>query len=187
MNFLDQKYVVVSVIGSHAGEDISPIFMRKNDEIERNGKTYWLIKSFKARTSQIQELCKQAGKEGEDVYCIFITASSKNGARPTTHEILVQQISENVNEWITLAKDVKITGKIDKQSTALVLSNLEIFNSPVSLDLWDYSELDGAPVKLQLGASSVCCIRQPSTGMKSRIRNVAGWAKLISPFAVWVK
>lgn len=187
MNVQDKKYLIISVIGSHAGEDITPIFLRKKNEINKNGRTYWLIKSFKARPVQIQEMCKRAESEGEDIYCAFITASAKNGAKPTINNILVKQISENNKEWITLPVDVKITGKIDTQSSALVLSELEIYSKPTTLDLWNYSDTDNKPIKLQLGASTICCINIPSEGMKSRNRTIAAWGKLKNPYAVWVK
>lgn len=187
MNILDKKYLIISVVGSHAGEGISPIFLRKKNEIDKNGKTYWLIKSFKARTTQIQKLCQKAESEGEAIYCAFITASAKNGAKPTVSDSLVKHISENNDKWIALPEDVKITGKIDSHSTALVLSELEILGEPLTIDLWNYSDADNKPIKLQLGASTVCCINVPSVGMKSRNRIIAAWGKLKSPYAVWVK
>ncbi len=187
MNILDNRYLLISVIGSHAGEDILPIFLRKKEEIIKNGKTYWLIKSFRAKTADIQELGRKAAREGEALICIFIGASAKNGARPTTHDSAAKRISDNGSGWTMLSDDVKITGKIDRQSTAIVFSELEILDKPLTVDLWDYSDLDGSPVRLQLGASTACAMKRLSAGMKSRTRSIIGWGKLKPPYAVWVE
>jgi hypothetical protein len=187
MNFLDNKYIIISVIGSHAGEEISLIFSRKQEELKSRNETYWLVKSFKAKTSQIQNICKQADKERESVYCLFIESSSKNGARPTIHDSKAQYFSVDGKAWTILSEKVKITGKLDLQSTALVLDELKII-PPQKIDLWNYSDFENKnPVKLQLGASTVCCIKISSKGMLSRFRNVVAVARLKTPYAIWVK
>jgi hypothetical protein len=190
-NILDKKYVIISIIGSHAGDEISWIFSSKTQELQRNGKTYWLIKSHKARTLQIQEFCEQAKKENEDVYCLFITASTDNGAKKTISKILAKEISENKNDWAVLSDGVEIKGKMDLQSTALVLSKLEVFNTPKKIDLEDYSEVDIKQnilsIKLRQGASTICSIKVPSVGMKSSLRTVVAYGKLVIPYAVWVR
>lgn len=188
MNFENEKFLIITVVGFHAGEALASIFSRKQKEIQNDGKTYWLLKSFKVKNDQIQEMCKQAKKEHQDVYCLFISASVKNGAKPTLHDSLVKQISEDNIGWAVLPEGIKITGKIDKQTTALVLDELEIVTNPIIIDLWKFSEfLTSNPVKLQLGASTICVINIPSVGMKSRSRNIIAWGKLKFPYAVWVK
>jgi len=185
---LNKKFVVISVIGTHAGEDVLHIFSRKKKEIESNLKTYWLLRSPKAKTIQIQKLCEEANKEGEDVYCLFITASTDGGARATTTSTRIKEISNNNVDWIKLDNDVKITGVINQQSTALVLSELVKFDKPVDFDLWDYSEFPyNSPIRFQLGTSTVCGIKAKSIGMKSRSRKLVAWGKIAPPFAVWVR
>jgi hypothetical protein len=92
---MKNSYSIITVIGSHAGEDLANIFLRKQKEITDTGFSYWLIKSFKARTLQIQALCDEASNQGEVVNCYFIEASQKNGAKPTYHNSSVKFVSEN--------------------------------------------------------------------------------------------
>ena len=116
-------------------------------------------------------------------------SSSKNGARPTTQSMVVKYVSEDSNEWYAIPKSATITGKIDAQSTAIVLDELHLADPLPKIDLWNYSEFGtGSPLKLQLGASTVCCDSTPSnTGMKSHVRDVVAWGKLVYPYAVYVK
>lgn len=68
---------VLSVMGDHAGEGSDAIFDRKNADIERMGKTYWLIRSPKARPAQVQGICTTM-----PAYTIFIKPATKGGIVP---------------------------------------------------------------------------------------------------------
>ena len=70
---------VLSVMGDHAGEDADAIFTRKKNDITRTGKTFWLMRSPKARPAQVQGICKTI-----PAYTIFVESATKGGARPTT-------------------------------------------------------------------------------------------------------
>jgi len=70
---------VVSVMGDHAGEGVDAIFDRKAADLGRIGKTFWLMRSPKARPAQVQEICKTI-----PAYTIFVEPATKGGARPTT-------------------------------------------------------------------------------------------------------
>ena len=190
MSILNKKYHLISIIGSHAGEDISFIFDRKQTELRDKNKTYWMLKSFKAETAQIQKLCSHAALEHEDVYCLFINAAAKNGARPTTHNSSVRHISEDDKIWEILPEGFTITGKIDAKSTALVLNELQIADPVLKIDLWQYSEFKDHtpnPIKFQLGASTICSEQIPAESMKSRFRSVLAWGRLTYPYAVFIK
>jgi hypothetical protein len=190
MSILNKKYHILSVIGSHAGEDVSFIFSRKQAELRDKKRTYWMIKSFKASTLQIQNICKQAAQECEAVNCLFINAAGKNGARPTTHNSGVKHTSKDGKSWDELPEGFTITGKIDAQSTALVLDELQLADPVLEIDLWKYSEFENhkpKPLILQLGASTICCEQIPSEGMKSRFRSIVAWGRLTYPYAVFVK
>ena len=185
---LNKKYVIVSVVGSHAGKDIHDILYSKINEVNNNYKTYWLLKSHKAKTHLVQKFCEQAEMEGEYVYCLFVNASTKNGSRETVTETRVKHISHNNSDWINLADNVIITGLISQQSTALVISELMKLDKPLDIDLWNYSEYpDNTPIKFQPGMSTVIAEKKPSKGMKSRLRKLVAWGRLESPFAVWIK
>ncbi|MCD6226864.1 hypothetical protein J7J90_00005 [Candidatus Micrarchaeota archaeon] len=187
---LGNKYLIISVLGHHAGESESEIFRRKKEEIKEVGKSFWLIKSFKARTEHIQDICKIASDENQDVYCVFIQASQKNGAQPTKNNSVAVKFSPDNLNWFDIPRGIKVTGKIDKNTTALVLETLEFINKEdVLIDLWNYSYFlnNHQPIKIMQGASTILCVRKYNIGMKSRYRKIIAIAKLKEPFAVWLK
>jgi hypothetical protein len=187
-NTSGNKYVIISVIGSHAGEDISRVFARKQKEIRDTTLSYWLVKSFKARTERVQALCKKAASENESVFCLFIDPASKNGSKPTTHSIEAEYISQDNIDWEKVPKGIKITGKIDQYSTALVFDEIDIMNRPLSFDLQGYVEFETKlPIKLQLGASTICCEQVSSSDTSPRFRNVVAIGKFHPSYAVWIK
>lgn len=186
--FLQTSFVIISVVGSHAGEKIVDIFLHKKQDVKEKGKTYWLIQSNKAKTDQIQSFCREAAKKGESVFCYFIEPSQKGGARPTLHDKMVTRVSVDKQNWDPVPRGIKITGKISESSTALVFDQLEVLNEPTVIDLWNYSEFQTkSPVKIRLGASTVCCERKPSQGMRSRHRRVVGVGRLTAPYSLWLK
>lgn len=189
-SILMKKYILLSVVGFHAGESGAEIFARKKREIVDAGKSFWLIKSFKAKTEDIQKFCKCALSEGEEVFCLFLEASQKGGAQPTKTSSLASQFSSDNIHWSEIPKEIRVTGKIDKNTTALVLESLETNNKKgIKVDLWNYSDfLDkSSPVRFMQGASTICAIKKYNEGMKSRYREVVAFGKLTEPFAVWLK
>ena len=187
---LMKKFILVSVIEFHAGESEAEIFYRKKREIIDTGKSFWLIKSFKAKTEDIQKFCKCALNEGEDVFCIFLEASQKGGAQPTKTNSVASQFSSDNTYWSDIPKEIKVTGKIDKKTTALVLESLEMNDeNKVEIDLWNYSNfLDSLnPIRFTQGASTICATKKYNEGMKSRYRQIVAFGKLTKPFAIWLK
>ncbi len=185
---LMNKYLIISVIGPHAGEEINQIFNRKKKEIADSGKSFWLIRSHKATSDKIQKICKEGG-----IYCIFIEPSRKSGSQDTKNASEANQYSEDKIKWSGIRDKIKVTGKIDTNATALVFSSLE--RSDGSINLWDYSDFNklGEPIKIMQGASTLCCVKQPCSKeheikrMKSKNRKIAGFGRLIEPFGVWLR
>jgi len=70
---------------------------------------------------------------------------------------------------------------------ALVLDKIEIVNEQI--DLWDFEEQSGMPLRFYPNACSICCrkagIKQSSP--KSHIRRLIAIGRLCSPFSVWVR
>jgi hypothetical protein len=107
---------VVSVMGDHAGEGADDIFNRKKTDINRLGKTFWLIRSPKARPAQVQGMCATIPS-----YTIFIEPATKGGARPTTVEDAAKEYSNNRVLWHRLPEGLSpVTGKLDAGAIALV-------------------------------------------------------------------
>ncbi len=46
-SLLEENYLILSVVGSHAGESEKEIFDRKRREIAEVGKSFWLITHLK--------------------------------------------------------------------------------------------------------------------------------------------
>jgi hypothetical protein len=179
---------VVSVVGDHAGECANEIFNRKIDDINRLGKTFWLMRSSKARPAQVQGMCAAI-----PAYTIFVEPATKGGARPTKAEAAAKEYSDDRVLWHRLPESLSpVTGKLDAGATALVF---DMMTTDVSgtLDLWEYGELSETPKPLRfvLGCSTVCPIRKNTKShperMKSRYRGIVLVARLADPFCVWVR
>jgi hypothetical protein len=179
---------VVSVMGDHAGENADEIFNRKKSDINRLGKTFWLMRSPKARPAQVQGMCATI-----PAYTIFVEPATKGGARPTTVEDAAKEYSNDRVLWHRLPEGLSpVTGKLDACATALVF---DMMTTDVSgaLDLWEYGELseNTKPLRFVLGCSTVCSVRKDTKShpekMKSRFRGIVAVARLADPFCVWVR
>jgi hypothetical protein len=179
---------IISVIGEHAGEGVDAIFLRKAADIERTTKTFWLMKSPKARPAQVQALCKKM-----PTYTIFVEPATKGGVRPTAREDAAREYSADGRVWHQLPEGIgPVTGKIDTSAAALVF---DMMTTTVNgtLDLWDYGDFSETqkPLKFILGCSTVCAIRKDMTPhperMKSRYRGIVAMARLVEPYCVWLR
>ena len=179
---------IISVMGAHAGEGVGVIFNRKIADIERTGKTFWLMRSPKARPIQVQDICKSSS-----AYTIFVEPASKGGARPTTNNEAAKEHSADKKIWSQLPEGVSpVTGKIDSSATALVFDRMTT-NVSGTIDLWKYSDfsVEEKPLKFILGCSTVCVIQKDMSThpdrMKSRYRGIVAVAKLTEPYCVWLR
>jgi hypothetical protein len=179
---------VISVMGDHAGEGADEIFNRKKVDIHRVGKTFWLIRSSKARPDQVRGMCTTI-----PAYTIFVEPATKGGARPTTAEDAAKEYSDNRVLWHRLPEGLSpVTGKLDAAATALVFDTITTDVSG-TLDLWEYGELSDTlrPLKFVLGCSTVCSVRKDTKShpekMRSRYRGIVAVARLADPFCVWVR
>ena len=179
---------VVSVMGDHAGEGADAIFNRKKADIDRTGKTFWLMRSPKARPAHVQGICTTAL-----AYTIFVEPATKGGARPTIEEDAAEEYSDDGVLWHRLPKGLSpVTGKLDIGATALVF---DMMTTDVSgtLDLWGYGELSdiNKPLRFILGCSTVCAVRMDTKShperMKSHYRGIVAVARLAHPYCVWVR
>ncbi len=179
---------IISVMGDHAGEGIAEIFERKILDISLAGKTFWLIKSPKARPEQVHTICSPTA-----AYAIFVLPASKGGARPTTKSDIAEEYSDDGKIWHRLPKNIgDVTGKLDSGATALVFDKMETTHGG-TIDLWNYGDFSFVqrPLKFILGCSTVCVIKKNMTThqerMKSRYREIIAVARLAEPYGVWVR
>lgn len=179
---------VLSVMGDHAGEGADVIFKRKIADIERTGTTFWLMRSIKARPTQVQGICNTIPS-----YTIFVESATKGGARPTTKENTAREYSDDRILWYHLPIGLgPVTGKLDAGASALVF---DMMTTDVSgtLDLWGYGDVLDAhkPIRFILGCSTICAIRKDTKSypekMKSRFREIVAVARLTKPYCVWIR
>jgi hypothetical protein len=179
---------IISVMGDHAGEGADTIFRRKKADIERTGKTFWLMRSPKAQPKHVHLICSPV-----PAYTIFVEPATKGGARPTTREDAAIEYSDDRVLWHRIPSGLSsVTGKLDAFATALVF---DIMTTDISgtLDLWNYCELSDTdkPLIFMLGCSTVCAVRTDTIlhpeNMKSRYRGIVAVARLTHPYCVWVR
>jgi hypothetical protein len=185
---LASSHCVMSVMGDHAGEGPDAIFERKMADIKRIGKTFWLIRSPKARPAKVQGICNTNRR-----YTIFIEPASKGGARPTTEEVAAREYSHDGVSWQQLPKGLSpVTGKLDTGAIALVFDTMTT-DIDRKLDLWEYGELSDIPKPLRfiLGCSTICAVRRNTKShpdkMKSHFREIVAVARLADPYCVWLR
>ncbi|MGD0168496.1 MAG: hypothetical protein ABSE54_02095 [Smithella sp.] len=179
---------IISVMGDHANEGVGAIFHRKTADIVQVGKTFWLMKSPKARPPQVQDLCKII-----PTYAIFIKPSTKSGARPTTSSDRSKEYSPDRESWQKLPDGITpVTGRLDTSAAALVFDMMTT-DVKGELDLWDYGDFSDAqtPLKFRLGCSTICAVRKDMTShpgrIKSRYRGIVAVARLAQPYCVWLR
>ena len=192
MPMQNSKYAIISVMGPHAGEGENEIFKRKMSDIEVVGRTFWLIKSHKAKPNMVQAICEQAQKEGHNVPCIFIQPSA--GSTPTKTSDSAKKFSADNLVWSVLPSGLSpVTGKIDSRAYALIFNRLQLKQG--DLDLWDYANFfkPSQPLKIMQGGSTLCALRKDTSSLpdtekiKSRFRRIVAVGNMQEPYAVWLK
>ncbi|MCX7007891.1 MAG: hypothetical protein NTY53_11710 [Kiritimatiellaeota bacterium] len=188
-----QLYSVLSVMGPHAGEDSDKIFARKIADIRIAGKTFWVIRSYKAKPDMIQTICLAARDRANEPLCAFLEPSSPGGAVPTKTSCAAAEYSTDLSKWESLPSGIgPVTGKMTRGACALVFDQLVLCESRV-LDLWDCADFfnQEQPVKIRQGASTIGVVGKNTSAhsdrMKSHIRQVLAIGRLTEPFAVWLR
>jgi hypothetical protein len=188
-----QEYSLFSVMGPHAGEGSAAIFARKLADVRNAGRTFWVVRSHKAKPDMIQGVgATVCGRSGEAL-CAFLAPSSPGGAVPTKTACAAVEYSADRREWTPLPHDITpVTGQLTFSTCALVFDQLRLLTSAV-VDLWQYADfLDPElPVRIRQGASTLGVTRKNTSThpdrMKSHIREVIAVGRLVYPFAVWLR
>lgn len=186
------RYIIISVIGPHAGELVEEIFARKIKEIQEVGKCFWLHRSYQAKPGLVQSFCKVAIEEKSVPLCFFIQASSKIGAQETKIVDGAKEFSIDKTHWRKIPEGVLVTGLV-KNSCAMIFDKLEVVKEKRTLNLWNYSVFGfpGRSVRITQGGSTICCAKESSghdsNRMKSNIREILAVGRLVYPFEVWLR
>jgi len=181
--FERENKILISVVGGHANESLNDILKRKLQDIHYCNKTYWLLRSHQATRQKIQEFANNK----THLYCVFISSTSPSNSNTKTDDI-VSKISSDGNLWENVEHNLsKITGKIDKMSVALVIQSI-IKPYDYLIDLNKYNNFfKQETVKMYIGGSTICSIKNDSNNQTSKPRKIIAIAKLIPPFAVSLK
>jgi len=180
-------------MGSHAGEDSDAIFTRKIADIRSVGRTFWVVRSHKAKPDMIQTIGATVCNLSRDPLCAFLAPSSPGGAVPTKTSSAAAEYSANRSEWKTLPSGITpVTGQMTPSTCALVFDQLCLRASAV-VDLWQYADFFDLkqPVRIRQGASTLGVTHAETSKhpdrMKSHLREVIAVGRLVHPFAVWLK
>jgi len=194
MDVLSENYVIISVMGPHAGESSEEIFSRKIDDVENVGKTFWVVQSYKANPPKVKSLIQKAESETKNVFCIFISPSQKGGAKPTTLSDKAKYFSSDKKNWEKIPSGLSpVTGKISSNSFSIVFDKLWVNDETTKLDLWDYADFEDQeePVLPKLGVSTICAIKKNMSmhpkKVKSNLRNIEAVARVSVLGCVWLK
>jgi hypothetical protein len=201
---LGSRYLVISVMGPHAGESERAIFERKINDVHRIGRTFWLINSHRAEPPMVQRLLSEAKKERANCYCVFIAPSSQGGAVHASTSDSAKSYSKDGLIWHNLPSGLSpVTGRINRKTCALVFDQLELTHSNSYLDLWNYADFfnQDLPIsgsrhlprgkKFIQGFSTVCAIKKDMSShkdrMKSNHRRITAIGRICDPYCVYLR
>lgn len=183
---INDERIMISVIGSHGGSDVEEIVDRKNKDVDRFGKTFWLVNSFQISPDIVQDFCDNR----EDIYCYFILPV--NSSRPTIMNERVKYYSIDNKEWKVLEEDYheigEVTGKITNSTSVLILGRIENYSGILRLSEYSYGVDCYARTFITLGGSTLCLVRRNVIKEHSdKDRVIAYRAKIKYPYCVYVR
>ena len=186
----EPEYSLFSVMGPHAGEDSDVIFERKIADIRKAGRTFWVIRSHKAKPNMVQTIGATVCGMSGDPLCAFLAPSSPGGAVPTKTASAAAEHSADRYAWNKLPRGISpVTGQMTPSTCALVFDELYLRTS-TAVDLWQYADFftPEMPVKIRQGASTLGVTHRDTSShpdrMKSHLREVVAVGRLVHPFAV---
>lgn len=186
---LQAKYVVLSVSGPHAGEELDGIVTRKLQDIRDSGRTFWRINSYVAQPDKVQQLARKA----PHVYALFITPARPSRTKPAGNEDTASQYSPDNRRWQPIPAGIgPVTGKL-AGACGLIMDRLERVQQAQQIDLWEYADADDSeePVEFGQGRAAVCAVKRESgaslNGLESRFRRLIAVGRLVAPFGVWLR
>ena len=185
---------IITIIGPHAGETEDKILSRKVSDIEKAGKTFWVIKKISEKTlKEVQEFCENSKSE---VKIYFISPAAK--ANPTKSDTKNKEYFDGDN-WEKIPEGISpVTG----DGYAFILKKLEMQeNSPnksfelftqTKIDINEYAKEEALePIKFNTNTSTILAIKEDMTSHEnkniSNIRTVWAVGTLEKPYYVKVK
>jgi hypothetical protein len=187
------QYSLFSVMGPHAGEGSAEIFDRKIADVLTTGRTFWVIRSHKAKPDMVQTIGATVCATSGNPLCAFLAPSSPGGAAPTKTASAATAYSADHCVWNPLPSGIgPVTGQLTPGTCALVFDDISLQPS-TAVDLWQYADFfaPGRPVTIRQGASTLGVTPHDTSShpdrIKTHLRAVLAIGRLAHPFAVWLK
>ena len=191
MNF--EKYVILSLAGSHAKESFNEIIQRKINDIKNVGLTFWVENSRKSTPDKVQSFYEVASKERIDLNCILYQGSGKGkGAKDTKITATAKEFSTDKKTWSKIDPKLSpITGKFNANSHALVFDKLESISN-LELNLENYVEFtkEQKPIRNTPGASTFCTIKKYDNTVAKKstsVREIYAVGRIHKLCSVWIR
>jgi hypothetical protein len=188
-----EDYSLFSVMGPHAGESSEAIFARKIADVRNIGRTFWVVRSHKAKPNMIQTVGATVCRASREPLCAFLPPSSPGGAVPTKTASAAAEYSIDQHQWEAMPTGITpVTGQMTPSTCALVFDQLCLLTLTV-VDLWQYADFfdPKSPVKIRQGASTLGVTHRDTAShpdrMKSHLREIVAVGRLAHPFAVWLR
>ena len=178
--------IIISVIGPHAGEDLSTIFERKIKDITTCGYTYWICKS---RVISPEIISSFQNENKNDLYMIFIKTSTNSQGKDTLNSESATQVKEK-NGWQEIDPKLSpVTGKMP--TNGFKFDKICVLDQKSKIDLKNYCEWDmdinkrNNSIKIMMGKSTICVQKSENKQeMKNGEREIVAYAKLADPFCL---
>ena len=185
---MENKHLIFSVIGGHAGEDEHQIFFRKKEDIKKYGWVLWLFKSHRAKPEVIQAFCKSAQSVGSEALVGFLWPRLAGSATQTQTRDYATGYSKNSIHWENIPNGMEVTGKVDGGAYAFFMDSIQLGESKVDLSMYR-SFPQQQEIRPMPGGSTICGTRVMPTQnlIKPNVRRISAVARLREPFCVYLR
>lgn len=172
---LNSNSLFISVIGPHAGESVSQILERKQNDIAKADESFWIAKVAKKDMER--------SKTENPAYVLLVESSSKGrGAGATKKTVKATEFSKDGINWRRINKSISdVTGNINSGTTAYRFDKCEILDSDQTINLKDYETINGNAIRFNSFNSNI--LSKPAKnrhqdGMKDSNRRIVAVLRL---------
>lgn len=166
-----ENNLILTIIGSHAQEDINTIFNRKIEDIDLYGFTYWTFHSYKLDVNDVHNI--------KPKYCLFL--APKSNCKPTLSNSEAKFFSVDKQKWEDISIK-NVTGKMPAKS--LVLKSINFIEDLININDFRFNDEE---IKFRIGASTILVKKDSLNNINKNNRKIVAIAELKFPYCVWVK
>ena len=179
---LQAKYLILSSVGSHAGENWSTIVARKSADIVKAKHSIWVVNSNAVRADALQAFCT----EHDARYVIFVSRGGNvNAGTSTAHR--AQLYSADNKSWEPLHPDLShVTGNLNRGTTGFWLDALEEVQGR-NLDLGCFQKDGDGQILMRFWQYASAYPVQRVAPARDGKYHILAVGRLAAPFAVGLK